>query len=57
MEVGMDVQHEQDLIADHLMARMNEGVDPDVLAEALNTMMIEISQSGGQTVGQSEAVH
>ena len=53
----MDVQHEQDLIAEHLMARMNEGVDPDVLAEALNTMMIEISQFGGQTVGQSEAVH
>lgn len=53
----MDVQYEQDLIADHLTARMNEGVDPDVLAEALNTMMIEISQSAGQTVGQSEAVH
>ncbi len=48
------VEHEQNLITDHLTKRMNAGVDPDVLAEALNTMMLEMVP---QEDDQPETVH
>jgi len=48
------VLHEQNLIADHLTKRMNAGVDPDVLVEALNTMMLEMVPEQEET---PETIH